>query len=116
MKHKHYDLIIAWANGALIQRKLYINDDFGNSVEWSDAERPSWCDDVEYRIKPKDPLIHYYRLWLNKVKHINSKKFQYDVSVWNGTHIEASFNHVEKLESFVKWLSPLTPVEIPHNE
>jgi hypothetical protein len=45
MKHKHYDLILAWANGAEIQ--LLARDN-----EWCDI-RPQWKDDSTYRIKPK---------------------------------------------------------------
>jgi hypothetical protein len=44
MKHKHYDLIIAWANGAEIQTSC--------SGVWASVERPHWRDEYEYRIKP----------------------------------------------------------------
>lgn len=43
-KHKHADLIIAWANGAEIQVK--------NDGNWTDIE-PSWLKNKEYRIKPE---------------------------------------------------------------
>ena len=47
MKHKHYDLIIAWANGAEIQSRNDI------SVCWEDNPRPMWAHDTMYRIKPE---------------------------------------------------------------
>ena len=46
MKHKHAELIIAWANGAEIE--------CGYGYEhWIDAPCPSWAEDMFYRIKPK---------------------------------------------------------------
>jgi hypothetical protein len=56
MKHKHADLIHAWADGADIQ--LY--DPF-NKV-WKDSY-PMWRIDEQYRIKPeeKKPVVRW--LW-----------------------------------------------------
>lgn len=54
MKHKHYDLIMAWANGAEIQYKDY-------SGKWTDVSTPSWGMGDVYRIKPKRPLVRYAR-------------------------------------------------------
>lgn len=48
--HKHRDLIIAWANGAQIQ-KLYARDDFET---WDDEENPTWSSSATYRIKPRE--------------------------------------------------------------
>ena len=48
MKHKHRDLIIAWANGAEIQGFIFRN----NIGVWEDLETPDWDPDTEYRIKP----------------------------------------------------------------
>jgi len=51
MRHKHADVIIAWAEGKPVQcwsdgRKIWID------VEgW---EAPSWLDDFEYRVKPQE--------------------------------------------------------------
>lgn len=47
MKHKHCDLIVAWANGAEIQ-VLNLNNEW---VTLKDRN-PSWDVDYEYRIKP----------------------------------------------------------------
>jgi hypothetical protein len=46
MKHKHYDMIVAWAGGAKIQGK-------SEYVEWHDLRHPSWDKSWQYRIKPE---------------------------------------------------------------
>lgn len=46
-KHKHYDLIIAWANGAPVQFQVNF------TKEWVDIKNPSWSSHYEYRIKPE---------------------------------------------------------------
>ena len=48
MKHKHYECIVAWAEGKQIQFK-----DINN--EWVDIpyREPQWDIHVEYRIKPE---------------------------------------------------------------
>ncbi len=58
MKHKHADLIHAWADGAEIQFKRY--------GEWLDDLSPDWYDSYEYRIKPeeKKPVVRW--LWASK--------------------------------------------------
>lgn len=46
-RHKHADVIIAWANGAEIQ--------FFDDGEWIDCHEngPRWHEEMRYRIKPK---------------------------------------------------------------
>ena len=46
MKHKHYDCIVAWAEGKQIQHYI------PNCLCWDDTKTPKWLDDVLYRIKP----------------------------------------------------------------
>lgn len=48
-RHKHYNEIVAWANGEEIQ---FFSD--GCYVEWRDVRHPSWDELLEYRVKPKD--------------------------------------------------------------
>jgi hypothetical protein len=43
MKHKHYDLIMAWANGAKIEAKI--------GGEWYDLKYPVWKEETNFRIK-----------------------------------------------------------------
>ncbi len=46
--HKHAELIKAWADGAEIQFKSALKE------EWHDAEgNPDWHENLEYRIKPE---------------------------------------------------------------
>jgi hypothetical protein len=60
MKHKHAELIKAWADGAQIQVKAC-------NVVWEDRENPYWATDREYRIKPeeKQPIVRW--LWAKLV-------------------------------------------------
>ena len=57
MKHKHAELIKAWADGAVIQHKC----DLG----WMDVAQnnPHWLPNTEYRIKPEpkpDIVKHFF--------------------------------------------------------
>jgi len=58
MRHKHADLICAWAKGAQIE---YFSDVMNN---WRDVcSRVQWIDDVEYRIKPEpkpDVVVQFH--------------------------------------------------------
>lgn len=54
-RHKHADLIIAWANGAEIE--VQINKD--TWCGYSGNAQPSWVLDFNYRIKPKPPIVRY---------------------------------------------------------
>lgn len=47
MKHKHCEVIKAWAEGSKIQYS-------DNGQEWWDAEHPSWVVSYKYRVKPKE--------------------------------------------------------------
>ena len=47
MKHKHADLIHAWADGAEIEYKNALN-------VWMEVDSPDWSSWVEYRIKPEE--------------------------------------------------------------
>lgn len=52
MKQKHYDVIIAWAEGKPIQ----VKNTFG---EWVTAGQwPSFHDSYEFRVKPEDIVIY----------------------------------------------------------
>ena len=46
MRHKHADLIYAWADGAQIQWK-------DRDGQWHDMGEPLWSEKHEYRIKPE---------------------------------------------------------------
>ena len=59
MKHKHADLIHAWADGAEIEFKM-------PDGRWRITARPTWHESDEYRIKPeeKKPVVRW--LWALK--------------------------------------------------
>ena len=54
MKHKHADVIKAWADGAEIE--IYNS----NSCKWQGTTTPRWIDDFKYRVKPtpKPDVVH----------------------------------------------------------
>lgn len=86
MKHKHAELIKAWADGAVIQHKC----DLG----WMDVAQnnPHWLPNTEYRIKPeeKKPVVRW--LWTEKRK--------------SGWILSAYFATEEEVKSFAsldKW-------------
>lgn len=64
MKHKHADLIHAWADGAEIQYRHWGSD-------WKDSRSPTWDVNWEYRIKPeeKKPVVRY--LWATDVSMLS---------------------------------------------
>jgi len=91
--HPHKDLIIAWANGAKIQRKNVLTE------EWTDAANsPLWSPDTEYRIKP-EPIILQYRKYLTVYNYYVNKRTVYEIVIAT----DPSYN-VEKEPNFVKWL------------
>ena len=49
MKHKHYDMIVAWAEGKDIQVKAFSHSD------WEDVDMngEEWYEHYTYRIKPE---------------------------------------------------------------
>ena len=69
--HKHRDLIIAWANGAKIERKVYRNGENINepiiSESWLGENMPMWSIHEEYRIKPepKPDVVEEITLYRN---------------------------------------------------
>lgn len=85
MRHKHADLIIAWANGAEIQFREYAG-------EWNDFQPNGyacWHQDMEYRIKPepKPDWFKYVKVeaietgfcrWDNCFPHFANLKLTFD--------------------------------------
>ena len=67
--HKHRDLIIAWANGAKIERKVYRTGENINepliSESWLPENMPMWSIHEEYRIKPDEPRKRDMYLYRN---------------------------------------------------
>ena len=69
MKHKHGDLIIAWAHGAEIQVYFELKN------TWLDIKTPMWANDEEYRIKPM-PVPNFVELTSLYQPDAESKKQQ----------------------------------------
>ena len=67
-RHKHADLIIAWANGAEIE---LLRED----GTWLYAKYPSWIPEREYRIKPepKPDIVLYTHISNCDVIHLYKK-------------------------------------------
>ena len=97
-KHKHYDLIVAWASGAEIQVFMKAEQ------VWSDVKTPAWFEGYEYRIKPEKKVIKIkYRIVL----------FGDTETVWtnitNNTDVASEF---EESKYFIKWLTDW--IEVTH--
>jgi hypothetical protein len=58
-KHKHYDLIVAWAEGKIIQVSGLVD---GTWNDWPSSIFPDLCGRYEYRVKPepKPDVKSYY--------------------------------------------------------
>lgn len=78
MKHKHAELIKAWADGAEIQIKTVYYDRV-----WLDDLNPSWGEHNEYRIKPepKPDVIDYAYVIKNPMNH-SMTKIEWTVKKW----------------------------------
>jgi hypothetical protein len=66
MRHKHADLIHAWADGAEIQQNVPQFQGEIYTTKWFDDPDPLWCLLAEYRIKPQpkpDFEIHLYVIY-----------------------------------------------------
>ena len=73
MKHKHYDMIVAWAEGKTVQN---FND---RRMCWEDlTSNPYWIDNFQYRIKP-EPKPDWF-------KRIRVQTFGEDICRWDISH------------------------------
>lgn len=77
MKHKHAELIKAWANGAQIEVKHPSNG------SWWDAKPPSWDLDYEYRIKPeeKKPVVMWKWVYKSHGSWVESEMFMSELEI-----------------------------------
>ena len=90
-RHKHADVIIAWANGAEIEHRA------GPDRPWLPmTNTSSWYgyDDVEYRVKPPPKK---YRVAL----------FESDTSIYYTSTADTpeDANFYEKGRGFIRWLT-----------
>lgn len=69
MKHKHYDVIIAYANGEQIQVR--------NGVNWTDIPSPSFLNEMKYRVKPKEvKLIPHWQAIVDNPLRLSHRLFK----------------------------------------
>ena len=82
MKHKHAELIKAWADGAIIQLKV-------GDARWIDSvdNDPSWDIDSEYRIKPepKPDVVRY------TVCDVRLDRYSVTPSKYDGDNLKLTF-------------------------
>ena len=76
-KHKHYDAIIAFANGAKIEGRPTPNS------AWTTFSNPAWETDWEYRVKseedePWKPKDGDYFLFFAEPGHIFERRYDED--------------------------------------
>lgn len=69
MKHKHAELIKAWADGAEIEYRYRTTSTLSGWSDWEDKYNDGWCEDDshEYRIKPKQSVVRWK--WAYKAHH-----------------------------------------------
>lgn len=87
MKHKHADLIKAWADGAQIEVKHPSNG------SWWDANPPCWDTNYKYRIKPepKPDIVVYTKI----IADIESDEFltcDLELDQSKGDNLRLTFN------------------------
>jgi len=79
MKHKHYDCIVAWAEGKTIE---YRANDYG---DWEELDKPNFDERCQYRIK-KEPVVQvsYFKLVTDtEFATLTYKEFQPDIEKWD---------------------------------
>ena len=105
MKHKHSDLIKAWADGAEIQ---YYNEDPYNGIwrdgTWRDvAGRDlNWHPEVTYRIKPSELNIKY-KLMQQAVAEYKEKWITTDQIVIIPTRVTVRYTELVLKEAISVW-------------
>lgn len=55
MKHKHYDVIVAWAGG----KKVQFKNIYSGWVDWNHDTGPNFLESVDWRIKPKEKVVRW---------------------------------------------------------
>ncbi|CAB4127230.1 hypothetical protein UFOVP84_83 [uncultured Caudovirales phage] len=96
MKHKHCDLIKAWAEGAEIQHFCTYDN------RWVDNEAPAWSSCAEYRIKPKNEFLKFRNALL---------KFR-DGNVLIHAYYPRDYERIEESDCFVNWIGEEQTVNI----
>jgi hypothetical protein len=73
-RHKHSELIKAWADGAEIQW------DYGG--DWTWIKNPEWNVDCNYRIKPRPDVVNYYNVsTIDGAVHLHDDCENWDLAI-----------------------------------
>ena len=96
-RHKHADLIIAWAEGAEIEYRSLTG-------KWKFVREPTWSEDYEYRVKPKT-VKRYVRVGVCR----NENGEYLDLAQGWGPVV---LSRQEAHDQFVRWASDLIEVEL----
>lgn len=105
MRHKHYELIIQWAEGAQIE--------IFDGKNWQPSEQPEWLPNREYRIKPAEPKWYDnispkgVLCWVSHDTETPTNQNHLDLIVAVNTHDFKSNRHVRW-----RYATPLTNQEI----
>jgi len=97
MRHKHADLMIAYANNTNLKVEYFSPV----SNKWTDAEPPTFNEVLEYRIKS---TIHRYRVALMKDE---------GGGYWTTTQDESDCTNPEREYQFVCWRTDWIEYEVP---
>lgn len=93
-RHKHYDMIVAWAEG----KKLQFSDPIYNVNEWHDVQAaPVWSDNTRYRIKPQK--LKYRRYFMESDLDGSALVF-----CANNIYSYDPIKLTENLAGFIKWI------------
>ena len=108
MKHKHCELIKAWADGAEIQ----YYDTYTNNGTWRDvAGRDlNWHRELVYRIKPKNEFLKY------KVALFRYHSGEYSGEFFVDAYEPKNYEEMERAYAFVMWLGEEQTVNIERLE
>ena len=87
-RHKHADVIIAWAEGKDVQVWDFTQNEWGDVT----TESPTWCEGWKYRIKPP---AKKYRVAL----------FKNDTSTYTNTADTQEDADFCEMPNFVRWLT-----------
>jgi hypothetical protein len=93
MKHKHADLIHAWADGAEIQ---FWSENFHEWCDVIEGTQPDWYPSTQYRIKPeeKKPVVRW--LWVDNEGYISNWMYSEEEAVkYCKDHIKLEWSRTE---------------------
>lgn len=107
--HKHAELIKAWADGAEIEMYSDI------MKEWVFIISPSWCADMEYRIKPEPKPDFVYCACFDFDALDEHKIMMTDLTIHNDNYFSYPYNHNLKL-TFDGETGKLKSAEVINND